>query len=792
MQTHFYHILLFFSLSLSALATPQDAQYAFNHGQFERAIQLWQHQLAQQASPKLYIKIARAYVEMGLSQSANEALDTARGMIDENDVAILAYWRLVRSQVHATHDHNQDPTLARKHLEEALKLREQIDDPLLVAEMLNHAANLQVIGLNHSSAQQTYQEALKLLEGVENSKTLRNKIHLNHARTVVEDQLFLAGSKEHIDTFKDSLEHLQHSAKVLSQHKHPHGRVFAYLQVHDLARRVHGRLHTSDAELVQFIDQTLEQAIRLAGQSQDSNAKGHTHASASRWYFEQGQLDKALQHIRRALFFNAHGGSQWATPQWLHLQGQILHSKKQPQAALAVYRQAVEKLNPLRHKVANTGYRPPAGFREQIAPVYLDLADLLLLQAKQKEGEAQQTLLKEAQQSIEHLKQVELQDYFRSPCIAARSDCRALEQALDTHTAVLYPVMLPDRLELLLSLRESILHVQVPVTASQVQDTVALFAAPLRRPPRLVTRGSRKPRKSSGFCAPLKLKPTERAVLKSQRPAFLDDAQQLYQWLIKPLEPHLQNNDIKQLIIVPDGILRTLPFAALHDGQHYLIERYAIGISPGLCLAGGKNRQGMGNINMLLGGVSKQVQGFSAIPCAKYELKKLRRGFAQQQPLFLDEQFRLPLFQKQIGKQAYSVVHIASHGKFEEQAENSFILTYDSKLTFNRLQELSLTEPLDLLTLSACETAKGNDRAALGLAGVALKMNARSVLATLWEINDNATPALLLEFYHYLQKTEFNKIQALQQAQIYLLQQDYLRYRHPYYWSAFVMVGDWH
>ncbi len=143
-------------------------------------------------------------------------------------------------------------------------------------------------------------------------------------------------------------------------------------------------------------------------------------------------------------------------------------------------------------------------------------------------------------------------------------------------------------------------------------------------------------------------------------------------------------------------------------------------------------------------------------------------------------------------------MHIASHGQFSANLENTFVLTYDDKLNMDRLEKLmSFTQietkqPVELLTLSACETAVGDDRAALGLAGVALKAGAQSVLASLWRVDDEATPAVIIEFYRQLQTSALSKAQALQNAQKMVLNDKaYLRYRHPYYWSAFLLIGNW-
>ena len=140
------------------------------------------------------------------------------------------------------------------------------------------------------------------------------------------------------------------------------------------------------------------------------------------------------------------------------------------------------------------------------------------------------------------------------------------------------------------------------------------------------------------------------------------------------------------------------------------------------------------------------------------------------------------------------MVHIASHGVVENDVNKSFLLAYDDKITMNRLSQLvGLLQyrqtPLELLTLSACETAIGDDRAALGLAGVAVKAGARSALATLWFIDDKATSELVDEFYRQLRDPSVTKAVALQRAQLMILNEP--GYGHPSFWAPFLLISNW-
>ena len=138
-------------------------------------------------------------------------------------------------------------------------------------------------------------------------------------------------------------------------------------------------------------------------------------------------------------------------------------------------------------------------------------------------------------------------------------------------------------------------------------------------------------------------------------------------------------------------------------------------------------------------------------------------------------------------------MHVASHATFTGASETSFVLTHDGPLNMTTLYDVvaqsRFREPLELLTLSACETATGDDRAALGLSGVAIRAGARSALGTLWTVSDEASQTVLTDFYHELAKGDVSKAQALQRAQRQTLADP--RFRHPFYWSPYVLISNW-
>ncbi|MBW2668080.1 MAG: CHAT domain-containing protein, partial [Deltaproteobacteria bacterium] len=161
----------------------------------------------------------------------------------------------------------------------------------------------------------------------------------------------------------------------------------------------------------------------------------------------------------------------------------------------------------------------------------------------------------------------------------------------------------------------------------------------------------------------------------------------------------------------------------------------------------------------------------------------------------MNNEFGVENFRKELTNTPYGIVHISSHGEFGGDSSENFLLAYDGRVSMDQLAafvgatRFRADEPLELLTLSACESAAGDDRAALGLAGVALRAGARSALATLWSVNDRATAELVVDFYGNLVVPDVSRARALQQAQVKMLSTRH--YRHPGYWAPFLLISSW-
>jgi CHAT domain-containing protein len=366
--------------------------------------------------------------------------------------------------------------------------------------------------------------------------------------------------------------------------------------------------------------------------------------------------------------------------------------------------------------------------------------------------------LVEAREVVELQKIYELRNYYQDDCVdAARSGITRLDE-VSKAAVIVYPIVLEDRTEVLYTLPDGLKRYSVKIKKETLAQEVKTFRKLLEK------RTTRE---------------------------FLPHAQKLYDWLIRPMESELDSGTIDTMVFVPDGPMRTIPMAALHDGNQFLIEKYALAITPGLDLTDPKPIAA-DDRKALIFGLTKSVQGYPSLPYISSELQTIQEFYTSK--LLLNQDFLLSNIEKYLHDEQYSILHIASHAQFGNEIDQTFLLTFDEKLSIDNLnQYIGLLQfrdnPLEILTLSACETAAGDDLAALGLAGLAIKAGARSALATLWHINDLASSILVGEFYRQLQEPETTRAQALQRAQLRLFGDR--RFQHPGYWSPFLLISNW-
>ena len=504
---------------------------------------------------------------------------------------------------------------------------------------------------------------------------------------------------------------------------------------------------------------TLQEAATTAEGMGDTRTASYAFGYLGHLYELESRGEEALQLTRRAVFAAQSVDARESLYRWQWQLGRQLAAAGQLDDAIASYQQAVSTLQPIRQEVALANSDTSLSEQEAVRPLFFELADLLLQRASHTpEAASYDGYLLAARDTIEAYKTAELRDYFRDECVDALQARMTKFDTLSPTTAVIYPILFPTRLELLISLPTGLRRIALPVSAETVVQETRAF---------------------------------RRLIEKRTTREYLPHAQQLYDWLVRPVEAELRQLQITTLVFVPDNALRTIPMAALHDGSAFLITRFAVAMTPGLTLTDPHplNRE---KIRFLATGLTQGVQGFPPLPYVAEEMSSLHALYAGQQ--LLNQDFVASQVEQELRDGRYGIMHIATHGKFSTDVNDSFLLTFDGKLSMGQLDRLIglyrfRQEPLELLTLSACQTGIGDDRAALGLAGIAIKAGARSAVATLWFINDEASAALISEFYRQLRNPMISKAVALQQAQVKLLADRV--YEHPAYWSPFLLLNNW-
>ncbi|MBE9011766.1 CHAT domain-containing protein [Pseudanabaenaceae cyanobacterium LEGE 13415] len=510
------------------------------------------------------------------------------------------------------------------------------------------------------------------------------------------------------------------------------------------------------------IAQLLVNATQQARELRDPRAEAYSLGQLGHLYETQRQWSDAQKVTQQALQIAQTIQANDIAVSWQWQLGRVLKQQGKMNDAIAAYNQAVETLSILRGDLIAMNPEVQFSFREQVEPIYRQLVQLLL------QDNPNQTALRRAREVIEALQLAELNNFFREACLDVRP--QQIDQA-DPSAAVVYSILLPDRLAVILSLPGQPLRYHTPSVSSDSGTIEKAFDD---------------------------LFATLNPFIATSEP--LRSNQKLYDLLIRPVAKDLAQSQVKTLVFVLDGILRGIPIAALHDGQQYLIEQYSIALSPSLQLLPPRwqNRSPAAavpsdELQTLAGGVSEARQGFSPLPGVVKEVEQISALVPAN--VLLNQAFTRTQFESRIESVPFPIVHLATHGQFSSQAENTFLLTWDGRINVREFDQLLESRnrqdrrPIELLILSACQTATGDRRAALGLAGIAVRSGARSTIATLWSVQDDSTAILMTQLYEKLRQPGISRAEALRQAQLTLLRSS--DYQHPFYWAPFVLVGNW-
>ncbi len=520
----------------------------------------------------------------------------------------------------------------------------------------------------------------------------------------------------------------------------------------------------------------LEKAITIAQNIQDYRAQSFALGELGHIYECSGNYEIAQDFTQKA---------RWAADQdllakdslylWEWQAARLLKARGEEEKAIKTYEKAIATLETIRGDILTANRDLQFDFRDTVEPIYRQLVALrleedpvLAVNSPDKRIEN----INAALSTADSLKLAELQNYFGNDCILTIVNPEKVDVVgANTPTAVFNSIILKNRTAIIASFPNGQKQINwIDFDRESLRETIIKFRIGLER---------------YGF--------------DEFEPYNFQPAQQIYDWLIRPFALDLEEAQIKTLVFVQDGIFRSVPMAALHDGNQFLIENYAIATTPSISLTDPKvlNRQ---DLRALAFGLTKsaKIEGYDTYPALGKVASEISQVTAQLpgSKAFLDEDFTSTRLQQELSANTYPILHIATHGQFGIESKDTFLVTGNNQiLRLNELEKIIRTtnqgsQPVKLLALTACQTAIGDDRAILGLAGIALQAGASSALASLWYVDDTTTGNIATQFYAGLRDSQMNKAEALRAAQLAVIQEGG-KFIHPGYWASFILIGNW-
>lgn len=738
-------------------------------GLFKSALKEWREAMSlYKVAPnvinqvELLRKISNAQRSLGLHRRALRSLEVANKLNQELNASSIEFQTLrlqVSSNLASAYLYVGDFSKANEMLNQALAGALDLGDKHLQALIFNDLGNLNTFQSDYKSAQAYYAKSIKFSNQINNHALTINTII--NAASAASQSGDLAQStiyaSQALELLKNSL--VQNS-KIHSDSNSSFKKAQSIVNIANVIKDLAEQSNQNYDRLIVDTVKLLEGAAKIAKNANNIRLISRINGVLAAYYRFSEQYSDAQILITKAISAAQQIDAADLLYRWYWLAGRLSKSTGDLDEAIRYYQIGIDALQPIRHQLSLNEIGKHSNYNKLQGRLYLEMADLLLSKTDSMKDPRDITRqLLAARDIVELQKEAEFQDYFRDSCVVrAKSLVKSIDDVISEHTAVIYPILLPKRTELLVSYASGIQRYTVDKGEEDITKQVRALRVELEK------------RKTRGY---------------------LPYSQKLYDWLISPLEADLNNKKIDTLVIVADQSLRTIPLSVLHDGHEFLINKYAIAITPGLTLTD-PDPLDKKHDTVLISGLSESVQGYPALKHVRGELEEIQDIYLGK--LLMNKDFVTQALDDSLRNAKFSIAHIASHSVFTGNVKDSYILTFDGRMTVDNLGKAALIRrdrgnPISLLTLSACQTAAGDDRAALGLAGIAIKSGAKSALATLWTINDRASALLITEFYRQISTDKVSKAQALKTAQIKLMQN--VRYRHPGFWSPFLLIGNW-
>jgi CHAT domain-containing protein len=735
-------------------------------GKPEAALATWQQteEIYQQAANKSgivrsQINQAQAWRTQGFYRRAVEKLKQVQKLLQSqpDSLAKAVGWRSLGDSLLVVGELEK----SRQALEESLAIARRLQSSAEISASLFSLGNYARTLHQQENAIQYYQQTVV----ASSSPLTKVQAQLNHLSLLIEPQKTetkqiesqnLVAAQSLLPLIQSQIDQLPLSrAAVYAQINFAQSLVkIMNAELLEVNTGSHSKLSTQDSARL------LAKAIQESRSLGDKRAEAYALESLGSLYEQTGQLSEAQNLTEKGLFLAQSSNASDIAYRLEWQLGRLLWLKKDIKGAISAYDAAVETLQSLRSDLVAVNPDVQFNFRDSVEPIYRQSVQLLL---QSQQGILDTKTLEKARERIEALQLAELDNFFQEACIQGKKV--ALDQVVDRDNptaAIFYPIILPQELQVIVKIpNKPLRHYSTKIPQVDVEKTLLQLRRDIVNPTAI--------------------------------PAVEIKSQTVYNWLIQPIESELQASGVKTLVFVLDGELRNLPMASLYDGKQFLVEKYAIALSVGLQLLDPKPLVQQ-QLTALTAGLTQpppEFSNFSPLPAIKSEFKLIAQAGVATTSL-LDDKFTRAALQRQIDATQFNVVHLATHGEFSSRAENTFILAADSPIKvkdFDILLGSQNQTRIELLVLSACQTAAGDNRATLGMAGAAVRAGARSTVASLWQIDDESTALFVGEFYRELKSGKITKAEALRRAQLKLLQHP--NYNAPGFWAAYVLIGNW-
>lgn len=705
---------------------------------------------------------------------------------------------------------------AEQYLLKSLEIARKIDNRIYISSALNGLANTytsiakrdrlrsQVADQSgdQKAAQKFKQEAVsydnKAMQYFENNL---NFAHVQNDQQSEVQILLNLSLLYHRNRPADSLtlvnNALHHALAILEHLPDSRNKAYAAIKLADILQLV--ALDLADSEINPAIQcfalepstksvELLNTAVSIARHINDREAEAFAIGSLGHNYECRKDYEQALNLTQQAQLTTVAKESLYL---WEWQAGRIFKAQNRVPDAINAYRQSVNTLKSIHRDIAIAGRDFRFDFQDTVEPVYRQLVELMLERVSHLSSESEiQDYFASALNTVDALRLAELRNYLGNDC-----NLEVIEKPvtlMDKKTAVLSSIILKDRIAIILTL---------PGNQRMFRSQIHWVTV--------------KSKEATEIVNDLRLKLEKRS---DRENTFRAKSQQVYDWFIRPFVSDLEREKIETIVFINDGILRSIPMAALYNGKQFLIEKYAIANTPSLTLTAPTplNKR---KLKVLAFGLTKSAvvdtdNGQTFFEPLSYVLSELNRikTIMPGSIEFFNKDFTINHLKQELDKNTYPILHLATHAQFGINSRETFLVTgnlviesspktttikFDNeKLTMNELYQIVKNtrrrdSPIELLTLSACETAAGSNRDALGIAGISLQAGSQSAMASLWQVDDEATAQLVSKFYQGL-RGGLSRAQALQVTQkAWLEEHPQGLYSHPGYWAPFILIGNW-